>query len=805
MRKSTTTFGNLLQQLRSAAALSQEELAEQSGLSRSSISNLERGLHPTPRLETVRMLAHGLRLGDDDRSLLLASARPALWHEQGTLTETRISRRLTQAPAPLTRLIGRESEVMALRVLLRDTAVRLVTVTGPGGVGKTRLAIDVAEGLADDYPDGVVFIDLTALDDHELVVPAVAAALGVRETSGQRLDETLSQCLTEKRLLLLFDNCERTLLAAPSLTGLLSACPRLTIFATSRQPFRVRGEREVPLLPLPLPSLNRQETLAAVAANPAVALFTERAVAADPAFALCADNADVIAAICRCLDGLPLAIELAAARIKVLTPAALAARLERRLPMLTGGGADLPTRQRSMRETIAWSIDLLSADEQALFRRLAVFVGGFTLEAAEVMAGRGGQRSGFDGVTALVDKSLLRRIPGPDNEPRLLMLETLREFGLEQLHAFGETETARQDHAAYFVDFAQRSYLYHLATQDSVNRRYLRIEADHANIVLALTTLAGAHDAHGVARLAGALGLFWQLRGYLREGCVWLEWALAHGSDMPLVLRCRVLASLASLQWAQGRNSAAAATARDSLLLAEQNGITDMIAYSVHVLGLVAASQQQWPESEALFTRALKLWRELGVRAEEAIATQMLSKAAYGLGHHELSAERAEAALSMSSDLDHAFGAAAALDQLGRLARDEGDMQRAASAYQEALRLYASIGNRWAIRNALAGLAEIAALQGQYEVAARLVGVIDGLTQDVGSFISDATRENCNRAAALSRPMLGEHQFAAMCAAGRTLQLEDAVVMATAIPSLTGALPPTHGVTTIVALTHTAR
>src|SRR5215212_7982178 len=343
---SSTAFGDRLRSLRIAASLSQEELAARSGLSARGISDLERGARHTPRPETVRMLADALSLAADDRAALVAAARQVLPRNDSS----------TSAPVPpvslprqLTRLIGRETEVAAVQARLGSDDVQLVTVTGSGGTGKTRLALEVAADARNRYPDGIFFVDLSPLTDPALVIPTIAAALGVRESTGQQLGDSLATFLAPKRLLLLLDNCEQVLAAASEVAALLAASPGLSILATSREPLRVRGEQEFPLLPLPLPAADQLPGLAELARIPAMALFVERAAASQPDLTFTAENAAAIAAICQRLDGLPLAIELAAARIKVLPPAALLARLEQRLPLLTGGGRDLPARQRTMR------------------------------------------------------------------------------------------------------------------------------------------------------------------------------------------------------------------------------------------------------------------------------------------------------------------------------------------------------------------------------------------------------------------------------------------------------------------------
>jgi transcriptional regulator with XRE-family HTH domain len=357
---------------RTAAALSQEALAERAGLSGRAISDLERGVHRAPRLETVRLLADALGLDEAERVELLAAAHPRVLAP----AERERAHPPARLPVPPTRLIGREPEVAAVTQLLAQDDIRLVTLTGVGGTGKTRLALAVAADVRDQYPDGVYFVDLSPLTDSALVMPTIAATLGVREVVGEPLSQTLTGFLADKQLLLLLDNCEHVVDAAPDLATLVATSPQLAVLATSRGALRIRGEREVPLPPLPLPASDRLPPLDELARVPAVALFVDLAAASQPDFAFTADNSAAVADICRRLDGLPLAIELAAARIKVLTLAALLTRLEQRLPLLTGGSRDLPTRQRTMRDAIAWSYDLLAPDEQALFRRLGIFAGG---------------------------------------------------------------------------------------------------------------------------------------------------------------------------------------------------------------------------------------------------------------------------------------------------------------------------------------------------------------------------------------------------------------------------------------------
>jgi non-specific serine/threonine protein kinase len=682
-------------------------------------------------------------------------------------------------PAPLTSFVGRAREVQAVAELLCRPDARLVTLIGPGGVGKTRLAVRVAEEVGDDLPDGVAFVDLTPVADPNLVAPTVATALGVREASDRPAAERLVEALRDRTVLLVLDNFERVVAAAPLVGVLLAACPRLTVLTTSREPLRLAAERVVAVPPLALPDpAHPVEDLVPI---DAVRLFVERAEAARADFALTASNAAAVAEICRRLDGLPLAIELAAARVAHLPPAALLARLERRLPLLTGGARDVPARQRTMRGTIAWSYDLLTPEEQVLFRRLAVFVGGFALEAAEAMAGAVDEPGldVLDGVAALVAKSLLRPEDGPDDEPRYRLLETVREYAAERLADSGEEEAVQRAHAAYFLALAEelRPRIEGPDGQAVLDR----LEIEHANLAAALAWTIARSETALALRLAGALWKFWLVHGHLGEGREWLERALALGDDQQPDLRSEVLYGAGNFARAQGDFARAWACGEEMLARSQATGDTLRTAMALFLLGTLAAHEGDRERTLERYEASLALFREIGHTHGIAMMLAYSADVAHERGDHGRATALFEEALALWRARGDEWGVAIALYGLAASARAQGDVARAAGLFQQALLRYADLRDPKAEAACVEALACVAGLSRLPEQAARLFGAAEGLRESVGAALEPLEREPHEEAAAAARAALDGPTFAAAWAAGRALSLDEVVVEALAV------------------------
>lgn len=701
-------FGQMLRRYRAAANLSQEELAERAHLSARAISDLERGVKRAPRKETVELLANALALSPQKRALFVSSARPALAPPPTPEPLRLVGGDLT---TPLTPLLGRERELLAASKLLARQDVRLMTITGPGGVGKTRFALFLAEELADDFEDGVYVAPLAPLRDAALVAPLIARVIGLREEPGVAHVEQVTTHLRDRQVLLILDNIEHLMDSVNVVRALLTGCPRLRVIVTSRQPLRIRGEQEFPLAPLAL--------------DAAMRLFIDRVRAVRPLDSVSDEKGAVIRQICERLDCLPLALELAAVRARALPLRALLQRLDSALTLLTAGWRDLPERQQTLRGAIAWSVDLLDERERRVFRALAVFAGGCSFAAAQAVCGDdGGDPSAlFDRLAGLVERSLLQIDASDEADPRFAMLETIRAYAAETLCAVGEEPQARERHASYFAALAEQSHSD--PDRDAQDRGLLR---DMDNFRAAIRWAIEMRRPAVGMRIASQLSRLWYMQGYMSEGEAWLSALLeldAQESEQAIPsLRLEILYGASRFAMDRRDYARAQMLAEESREVARQLGSASGLANALATLGHVAEARENYAEAATLFESSLDYSEQANDIEAMGRATSSLGNLARMRGDYQQAITCLEVSLGIASTLGMSWGILNALGSLGHISCEQGDYERAAERYRNCLTMSQSLPNEANVAWLLEGVVVVLAARGDYEQVARLHAAI---------------------------------------------------------------------------------
>jgi len=753
---SSPSFAQLLRRSRRAAGLTQEELAERAGLSARAVSDLERGENRTPRRDTLELLADALHLSTEERGALTGTIQRT--RAQGAPSASGLRptpegapSRLDTLPAQPTPFIGRDRDIEAVRARLLDLDTRLLTLTGPGGTGKTRLALQAAAAASDAFADGAFFVPLAPLSDPALVLPTIAQVLGIGESPGQTIGDILAVALHGKRLLLILDNFEQVLPAATPVLALLANVPTLTTLATSREPLHVRGERLYPVRPLtvPLPPL---PSLEAVSQYEAVRLFIARAQDVLPDFVITNETAPAVAEICARLDGLPLAIELVARHSRALSPEALLARLSSRLKMTTGGTRDVDLRQKTLRDTIDWSYSLLDRSEQILFTQLGIFIGGCSIDAVASICHVDGDLASdpLDRLESLFDKSLLRVEEGVRGEPRFMMLETIAEYARERLNANKEEKNQLEElYASYYLTFAENAAAHLMGPEQS---EWLgRLEEEHDNL---RAVLRSAYDQRKIdvgLRLAGVLWRFWYMRSHWSEGRGYLEELLSIDEDTLSATHARALSGAGTLAWAQGDYTMAQVFYERCLAQQRSLRDTDGIVRALGNLGNLACDQEDYDRAELFYEEALRLSQQLNEPWLEATGGGNLGLVMHARGDYARARDLQERALTIHRSISNVYGVAHSCKNLANVAIEEADPKLARTYLQESLSLWQEIGTTREVADCFESMARVLMLEGRPTRAAYALGAAEALRLASGTPIPPRQRAAYDRTVTLTR------------------------------------------------------
>jgi predicted ATPase/transcriptional regulator with XRE-family HTH domain len=829
MERQAHSFSQWIKQRRRALDLTQEDLSECVGCSTITIQKIELGERRASK-QVAQRLAECLRIPPDENEQFVSFARGESDTSEALIASAARSTVLPQIPTPnnlptpLTSLIGRADALEAACGYLLREDIRLLTLTGVPGIGKTRLSLAVAARLLPEFKDGVFFVELASINEPDLVASTVATTLGCKDTSGGSHLDALKQFIRDQRMLLVLDNFEQVLDAAPFVVDLLGSCPTLKVLVTSREALHILGEQQLPVSPLEVPDLTRLPDVhdgQAVLRYPAVELFAQRAAAVDPGFAVTHENDRVVAAVCTRLEGLPLAIELAAARIRMLTPVDLLSHLDQRLKLLTGGPRHLPTRLQTLRGAIDWSYRLLNPTEQSMFACLGVFVGGATLPAIQaVYSVQGDPSYVLEGVGSLVDKNLLRR---EASTSRFTMLEMIREYAGEKLLESGNAEAVRRAHALYFLQLAEEAGMKVWGLEERI---WLdRLEEEHDNLRAAFQwCLSGESGTDGVEmglRLVAALGHFWNTRGHVSEARERIASVLSHpGAAEPKVkaLRAQALAQASALAFSQSDYAANRSTSEETLAIYQELGDKKGIAYTLTVLGDVAREEGDYDTAVRMCEQGLSIFRDLGhtdgiefsltllgwaemrpgsfargtMHLEEALALARQSQtpdhiamalsalggAMIWQGEYERAAALLQEGLSMRKAAGNRWGTAAILGELGWLALRQGNLEGASVMLLESLSARKDLKDRGGVAWCLERLAEIETAEDRHLHAAHLLGAAKVLRQSIHTQVDIADQPDYERTVVSVRSGLGEQGFADAFRQGEAMTFEQAVAYA---------------------------